>query len=126
MLKTGISSFPMLRGNANLRRSSGIAASSLGSLIAAQMQVVDDVEERKKRRQRSFERGKGLLTILDEIKLELLGGGQLSPGPMLKLIATIEGRERDSGDPHLEEIVDEIELRARVELAKLRRPANAG
>ena len=101
-------------------RTSG--ASSMGALIAAQLHGVSerDQDERRRKRQKGVARGNNILGALDEMKIEMLAG-RLSPAQVLKLIGTIEGRENDSDDPRLEALLDEIELRARVELAKLQR-----
>ncbi len=97
-------------------------APPMSALIAAQLHGVDEreQEERRRKRQKGVARGNTILTALDEIKIEMLAG-RLSPAQVLKLIGTIEGREGDSDDPRLEALLDEIELRARVELAKLQR-----
>ncbi len=59
-----------------------------------------------------------LLDRLDQIRLGLLRG-DLSRLDLQALVLRLAERRRDGGDPRLMEIVDEIELRARVELAKL-------
>lgn len=98
------------------------SASSLGALIAAQLHGIEEeeIEERRRKRQRGVHRGLNILDTLDEIKLEMLAG-RLSPNQILKLLGSLDAREPDSGDPKLNGILDEIELRARVELAKLQR-----
>ncbi len=61
--------------------------------------------------------GGALLDRLEGIRLGLLAGG--IPVSELKGIATMVERERvTASDPRLQELLDEIELRARVELAK--------
>jgi hypothetical protein len=98
-----------------------ISANSMGALIAAQLHGVEEEElEQRRRRRKNVEQGQSLLSTLDEMKLDLLTG-KLSPFRILKLIAGVNGRARDSGDERLEGILDEIELRARVELAKLQK-----
>lgn len=91
-------------------------ASSLGgvgALLAVQM-VGDSLEGRR----RGVRRGRNLLDALDGLKIALLGG-RVSAGELQRLVMLVEGRERDSDDPRLESLLDEIETRARVEVAKL-------
>ena len=74
-------------------------------------------EELPEKRKRSVTRGRRALDVLDELKLALLSG---------KLDATMANRLRDaaaglkqsSGDPGLDSVLSEIELRVEVELAK--------
>lgn len=94
---------------------SAAALTGLDALIALQM-VDDPLAGRK----RGMRRGRAMLDALDELKLSLLAG-RLPTRDLARLIAAVEGRERDSQDPRLEAVLDEIELRARVELAKLER-----
>jgi len=75
------------------------------------------VEDRGGGRRQSLRRGRRVLDQLDEIKVALLEGRV--PVELLdRLVASI-GTRIDSGDRELEAVMDEIELRARVELAKL-------
>jgi hypothetical protein len=87
----------------------------LDALLALQM--VDDAVTK---RRRGVRRGRSMLDALDGIKLSLLAG-KLPAVDLAKLLAAVEGRERDTDDPRLESVLDAIELRARVELAKLER-----
>ena len=85
----------------------------LEALIAIQSE--DNSRERKRR---STRRGQAMLDVLDELKLALLSGN-LPPDMQARLSATLrEGWP--SGDPKLDGIIDSIELRAEVELAKLK------
>lgn len=68
-------------------------------------------------RSRGLLRGSELLRYLDQIHLGLLSGG--IPRHILeRLAADLSAAHRATGDPRLSAILDEIELRARVELAK--------
>lgn len=59
-----------------------------------------------------------LLDMLDEVRDGLLAGG--IPRATLNRLATAVGRRQEGfSDPKLQSVLDEIELRARVELAKL-------
>ncbi|HUV33207.1 MAG TPA: flagellar assembly protein FliX, partial [Devosiaceae bacterium] len=78
------------------------------------LQAVDDPLFARKK---TVRRGHALLDALDAIKADLLVG-RLSEGRLNRIVALV-GQARAGADPTLEAIVDEIELRARVELAKL-------
>jgi hypothetical protein len=85
----------------------------IDSILA--LQEVDDVAERRARAKR---RGTLLLDKLEELKLALLGG-TISRESLVELALLTRGRREDSGDPELQAVLDQIELRAAVELAKL-------
>jgi hypothetical protein len=89
------------------------ATSSLDALIALQM-----IEGPLDKRKRSLKRGRAMLDALDDLKIALLTG-RMPAAHLQRLVVAVDGRERDSDDERLESILDEIELRARVELAKL-------
>lgn len=68
------------------------------------------------RRKKQIRRAAALLDTLEEIKADLLIG-RVSEGRLNQLMALI-GRARERGDPQIDALLDDIELRARVELAK--------
>ena len=74
-------------------------------------------------RRKAVRRGRALLDALDEIKTELLVG-RVGEGRLNQLLALI-GQARERTLPELDATLDEIELRARVELAKFGRFAGA-
>ena len=88
------------------------STSGIEALLA--LQAVDDPLFAKKK---TVRRGNALLDALDAIKADLLVGWV--PEGRLNRIVALVGQARAGADPTLEAIVDEIELRARVELAKL-------
>ncbi|MFC4351144.1 flagellar assembly protein FliX [Fodinicurvata halophila] len=71
-------------------------------------------------RQRSHQHAKDVLDQLEELRLELLSG-RLSLSLLERIGKLLADRPEDSGDPQLEGILQDIELRAAVELAKLQR-----
>ncbi len=85
---------------------------NLDALIA--LQEVDDPQERKKR---AAQRGKNLLDSLDQLKAAMLAG-KVSAVALQRITEQLRGRA-PSADPHLDDILAHIELRAEVELAKL-------
>lgn len=91
-----------------------VQASSIDALIA--LQAVEDPLLKKKK---ALRRGNALLDGLEQIKADLLIG-QVSEGRLNQLMVLIgQARERDL--PGLDVVLDDIELRARVELAKFGR-----
>jgi hypothetical protein len=69
-------------------------------------------------RSRAMEHGEKLLDMLDEVRDGLLAGGV--PRTTLNRLANAVTRRQDQfNDPKLQGVLDEIELRAHVELAKL-------
>lgn len=95
------------------------AARPLGGIDAliALQEAPDPREGRKK----AIKRASSLLESLDEIRIGLLLG-RIPRSRLEELVRMVEtGRDR-MNDPRLETVLDEIELRARVELAKLDRP----
>src|ERR1700686_4451906 len=89
------------------------AAANIDALLAMQGIEEDPAERRK----RSVQRGRGALDVLVDLKIGLLAGN---------FDASTESRLRDaaanlkssSGDPGLDAVLSEIELRVEVELAK--------
>jgi len=88
---------------------------AVDALLALQ-EVGDDPGAEAKARQR----GEDLLDRLDEIRLALLDG-RLSAAVLHRLSDLAAKKRGQVRDPKLAEILDEIELRAAVELAKLTR-----
>ena len=89
----------------------------LDTLLA--LQSVDMAGER---RRKGTARGRRLLDLLDQVKLGVLDG-TLSPATLQSLSQAVAEAREETGDPALDAILAEIELRAEVELAKLaRRP----
>ncbi len=87
-------------------------AASLDALLA--MQGVEDPTERRKR---SVARGRGALDVLDELKLAMLAGS-FDANTVARLRAAASDLKASSGDPGLDSVLSEIELRVEVELAK--------
>ena len=70
-------------------------------------------------RRKAIRRGNALLDTLEAIKADLLVG-QVSEGRLNQLMVLI-GQARQRNLPELDGVLDDIELRARVELAKFGR-----
>jgi hypothetical protein len=85
----------------------------IDALVA--LQGYDDPAER---RRRAVGRGRAALDVLDEIKLGLLAGA-LDPSNLNRLRVAAEQLKDRSGEPSLDGLLCEIELRVEVELAKM-------
>ena len=85
---------------------------ALDALLA--MQGVEDATERRKR---SVQRGRTALDALDDLKIGLLSG-MLDGATVARLRAAAAELKNSSGDPGLDAVLAEIELRVEVELAK--------
>lgn len=91
------------------------AANTIDALLA--LQGVDDPLER---RRRSVQKGRGALDLLDELKIAMLSGGT-NPASVTRLRAAAADLKASSGDPGLDAVLSEIDLRVEVELAKASR-----
>jgi len=92
--------------------SAPLAPSNIDALLA--MQGIEDPVERRKR---SVARGRGALDVLDELKIGLLTGS-FSGATVARLRTAAAELKSSSGDPGLDAVLSEIELRVEVELAK--------
>jgi hypothetical protein len=96
------------KGPASVRTIGGIDA-----LIALQ-----GVEDPTERRRHAVKRGRLALDALDELKIGLLGG-TLTPATLTKLRSAAAFLKDGSGESGLDGVLDEIELRVEVEIAKI-------
>lgn len=93
--------------------SSAAPIDALTGLLAVQ-EVSDDREKHRRARAR----GELILSRLEDLRLGLLSGA-IPRGKLNELLTTVRGSREQVSDPRLREILDEIELRAAVEVAKL-------
>ncbi len=89
------------------------AAANIDALLALQGVEEDPAERRK----RSVQRGKGALDVLDDLKIGLLSGN-FDASTVSRLRDAAANLKSSSGDPGLDTVLAEIELRVEVELAK--------
>jgi hypothetical protein len=92
----------------------GAGIQGIDALLA--LQEVDSLSDRRKRAARY---GHSLLDTLETLRADLLAG-QVSEDRLETLALTMSKRQT-SGDPQVDAVLDEIELRVKVELAKLGR-----
>jgi len=105
---------PTASGATGVSGAGGVSQiSSLDALIALQ-----EVGGPLERRRRATGRASRILDALDELKVELLAGG-LTPTVVEALARAVRDQRALTDDPRLEVVLDEIETRAAVELAKL-------
>src|SRR5579863_10100341 len=99
---------------AGLMTASGVThISTLEALIALQ-----DVGGPLERRRKALSRAGTILNALETLKLELLDG-RLGRAAIEALTRAVREQRAMTDDPRLEGLLDEIETRAAVELAKL-------
>jgi len=85
---------------------------ALDSLIALQ-EVPDSITGRA----RAAKRGRDILDLLEDVRDGLLQGG-ISRTTLQRLLQLVNVKREDFVDPGLSALLDDIDLRARVELAK--------
>jgi hypothetical protein len=88
------------------------AISTVDALLA--LQGIEEVGERKKR---AVAKGRNALDLLDRLKVGLLDNS-VDTSTLARLRVAAEGLTEASGDPGLDSVLAEIDLRVAVELAK--------
>ena len=88
------------------------APTELDAILA--LQAVEDPLQKKRR---SVKRGRALLDNLEALKTDLIVG-KVSAARLERIVALVRNA-REQVDPELDAVIEEIELRALVELAKL-------
>ncbi|MGY6645087.1 MAG: flagellar assembly protein FliX [Salinarimonas sp.] len=95
---------------------SAASAAPVGSLDA--LLALQEESGEGERRRKAARRGHDILDSLDRLKAALLSG-RVPARDLQTIVARLSERNAVSGDPRLDEIIAHIELRAKVELAKL-------
>ncbi|HEX5264944.1 MAG TPA: flagellar assembly protein FliX [Phenylobacterium sp.] len=95
------------------------AVMGVDALIALQ-----DVGGPLERKRRAVRRAGRILDVLDDVKDGLLSG-ELGVGDLDRLRRAIRDEREMTDDPQLEAVLDDIELRAAVEMAKLEQASRA-
>jgi Class II flagellar assembly regulator len=106
-------------------------ASQAASVSAAQgvmgveaLLALQDVGGPLERKRRAVRRAGRILDVLDDLKVALLEG-ELSGADLDRLRRVVRDERANTDDPALEAVLDEIELRAAVEVAKLEQASHA-
>lgn len=106
-----------------LSEAEGVKAASAATPVAAMSGVggligINEVDEKEHRRRQAVKRGRFTLEALDQLRNALLMGSL--PLSTLRNLEKLVAEERNLvTDPALNAILDDIELRAAVEMAKL-------
>ena len=93
--------------------STGMQVAALDALLALQ-----EAGEPLTGRRRAVKRGNDMLDLLDDIKVGILSGA-VPRQTLRRLTQLVAERREDFNEPGLQGVIDEIDLRAQVELAKL-------
>jgi hypothetical protein len=101
-----------------LKPSVARAAIPLANMDAVLALQGDQEDAGQRRRNRSAKRGRDILDALDGLKVAILGG-RVGPAEVSRILNRLRENFGPSGDPRLDQLMAEIELRAEVELAKL-------
>lgn len=114
-------------GFADLLRTGGAqtaqpVAPAAGPAAVDALLALQEVPDSTQRRSAGLKRGRMLLDGLDELRHGLLAGA-ISPARVQTLLQSVRAERLDIDDPALKAVLDEIELRAQVELAKMNRYA---
>jgi hypothetical protein len=98
-------------------QASSVSAAS-GLMGVEALLALQDIGGPLERKRRAVRRAGFILDVLDEIKVALLDG-ELEAGDLDRLRRAVRDERANTEDPKLEAVLDEIELRAAVEVAKL-------
>ena len=88
--------------------------------MRARMAIAEKELKERERRRKAVERGRKSLDLLDELKLALMSGSDVGPA-LTRLEKTASALGETSGEPGLDGLIEAIDLRVAVELAKHRR-----
>jgi hypothetical protein len=101
------------------------AGAGVGGVVGLEALIaLQDVGSPLERRRRSVSRAGRILDVLEGVRLSMLGG-ELAEGDLERLRRAVREERAATEDPKLEALLDEIETRAEVELAKLENAARA-
>jgi Class II flagellar assembly regulator len=96
-------------------QTAAMALRTLGGIDA--LMALQGVEDPTEKRRRAVKFGRRALDALDELKLGLISGS-LDQATMLRLKSVAGDLREPTGDPGLDQVMAEIDLRVSVELAK--------
>lgn len=113
-------SFRVATAEAGSRPAAASGPRALAAIDA--LLVIQETSDATTGRRRAVKRGHDMLDMLEDLKISVLGG-DLSQTKLTRLLRMVEEQREDVTDPHLSGVLEEIELRARVELAKYGRIA---
>lgn len=108
------------------KEASGVAATQSIAKVDALL-AVQGTESSTERaaKQRMRERGDKILERLDRLKMGILNGG-LTVGQVIDIADVVASHREKITDPELSSLLDEIDLRAQIEIAKMKKAMEAG
>lgn len=106
----------------NAAQSSGNSASAVSNIAATtgldNILALQEISEEERKRERAVKHGKDMLESLEKLRRQLLMGE--IPHHMLgELAQKLAEQKQEIADPRLMDVLEDIELRVAVELAKL-------
>lgn len=99
----------------------GSSQAMSGTAAVSGVLGVQEIDDALAQASRGKLRALDILDRLEDLRLELLAG-TLSKEKLVKLVQVVSSRRGQVTDPRLAEVLDEIDLRAQVELAKYETP----
>ena len=115
--RTSSTGFALPEDAASTPESRAVMAPKTAANIDALLAMQGIEEDPAERRKRSVQRGRGALDVLDDLKIGLLSGN-FDASTVSRLRDAAANLKSSSGDPGLDSVLSEIELRVEVELAK--------
>jgi hypothetical protein len=112
---SGAGGFTLSESNGPQTASATVSLRTIGGIDA--LIALQGIEDPTERRRRAVKHGRRALDALEELKLALLSGS-LESSALLGLKAVAADLKEGSGDDKLDQVLNEIELRVAVELAK--------
>lgn len=97
----------------------GSAARGLAGIDA--LIALQGIESPEERRRRGVRQGRTALDVLDDLKIAVLSGS-FDQAAVSRLRAAATALKEATGDPGLDEVLAQIDLRVQVELAKMEGP----
>ncbi|HEY4031825.1 MAG TPA: flagellar assembly protein FliX [Caulobacteraceae bacterium] len=89
-----------------------------GVMTVSTLLALQGVEDPLQRKKRAMGRASRLLDMLDDLKVAMLEG-RASPSTLDNLARAVREQRESTDDPGLNDVLNQIETRAAVELAKL-------
>lgn len=112
--------FGAMVADAAKEASGASATQSIGKVDALlAVQATESATERTARK-RMHERGENILRKLDQIRLGILTG-RLNIGELIDIADVLASHREKISDPKMSAMLDEIDLRAQIEIAKMRK-----
>jgi hypothetical protein len=104
--------------------SAGSVTAMSGVMGMDALLALQEVGNPLERKRRAVSRAGRILDVLDDLKLGLIDG-TISAGELDRLARAVRDARERTDDPKLEAVLDEIEIRAAVEMAKLESASRA-